>query len=119
MDDLQIFVLGCEKIYDIMATVKTLSVDVCKALSLFHAFTGCDTTSSFFNVSKSTFFAAFKENEQIISSFLELAESPAESSLLSEIPTVETCFCNIFKNHISPELMMSGWTSSSTKSEPF
>ena len=40
---------------DIIDNFNKLGVSVCKGLAFFHAFTGCDTLSSFYKVGKAKF----------------------------------------------------------------
>lgn len=47
------------KWFDLNNICEILGNDVCKSLPFFHAFTGCDTVSSFFNHSKIKFFDAW------------------------------------------------------------
>ena len=42
--------------YNILLLIQDLTIDVCKALPYFYAFTGCDTISSFNRKGKCTFF---------------------------------------------------------------
>ena len=44
---------------DIIDNFKKFSVSVCKVLAFFHAFTGCDTVSSFYKVGKTKFWAVW------------------------------------------------------------
>ena len=47
--------------YDVSRIADELGKSVCKALSFFHAFTGCDTMSSFYGFSKSKFWNCWME----------------------------------------------------------
>ena len=44
-----------------MSLIEHLTIDVCKALPYFYAFTGCDTVSSFNGKGKCTFFDTWME----------------------------------------------------------
>ena len=44
-----------DKKIDIIDNFDKLGVSVCKSLAFFHAFTGCDTVSSFYRVGKAKF----------------------------------------------------------------
>ena len=44
---------------DIIDNFNKFSVSVCKGLAFFHAFTGCDTVSSFYKVEKAKFWAVW------------------------------------------------------------
>ena len=53
--------------------------DICQALPFFHAFSGCDTSSSFFGKGKSTFWDAwmsFSKSTVLTQTFIELSNSP-------------------------------------------
>ena len=52
--------------------------DVCIALPFLHTFTGCDTTSSFYNHTKLKFFHVWKYNEKddVTNLFKELCNEP-------------------------------------------
>ena len=65
--------------YNINNLCSSLKSDVCKALPFFHAFTGCDTTSSFYDHGKLKFFDAwmkYKDEDNITSVFNELCNEP-------------------------------------------
>ena len=54
---------------------------VCRALPFQYGFTGCDTTSSFFNIGKCKWFDYWvncPEKEQLSSTFIELSSQPLE-----------------------------------------
>ena len=48
-----------DKKIDIINNFNKLGVSVCKGLAFFHAFTGCDTVSSFYKVGKAKFWAVW------------------------------------------------------------
>ena len=52
--------------YDVVAIIKQLGIDICKALPFFYAFTGCDTVSSFSGKGKCTFFDAWMKSREKI-----------------------------------------------------
>ena len=65
--------------YDVVAIIKQLGIDICKALPFFYAFTGCDTVSSFSGKGKCTFFDAWmksREKDQITETFTKLGNMP-------------------------------------------
>ena len=65
--------------YNINNLCSSLKSDVCKTLPFFHAFTGCDMTSSFYNHSKLKFFDAwmkYKDKDNIASVYSELFNEP-------------------------------------------
>ena len=54
-----------------------LGEETCKALTLFHAFTGCDTVSSFFNHGKCKFWdrwQQFDDKDDLTRVFTELSQ---------------------------------------------
>ena len=51
-----------------------------KALPIFHAFTGCDTTSAFCGHGKKTAWATWTSYPDVTNAFLELADKPLEIS---------------------------------------
>ena len=44
-----------KKFFSINDIAKNIGYDICKALPFFHAFSGCNTVSSFFNFEKTKF----------------------------------------------------------------
>ena len=57
----------------------SLTNDACIALPFFHAFTGCDTTSTFYNHSKLTFFDVcmkYNEKDDVTNLFKESCNKP-------------------------------------------
>ena len=51
------------RLYNITSLAQQLGESVCKGLPFFHAFTGCDTVSSFYNHSKLKFWDAWMKSE--------------------------------------------------------
>jgi hypothetical protein len=62
------------KYIDIPAICRKLGEDVCKALPGMHAFSGCDTTSSFCGKGKKTFFKFMKKDAAFMSAMTDLGE---------------------------------------------
>ena len=54
----------------------TLGEDMSKALPIFHALTGCDTTSTFFGKGKKSAWKAWKAYKDVTNAFLFLAQNP-------------------------------------------
>ena len=52
------------KWYDVVHVINRIDIDVCKALSLFYCFTGCDTNSSFHGKGKCSFFNVWMNSER-------------------------------------------------------
>ena len=59
---------------------RKLGSQVSKALPVFHAFTGCDTVSSFGGRGKKTALEAWKSYPEVTTAFLTLAHNPSEVS---------------------------------------
>ena len=62
--------------YSINEICSKFERDVCQALPVFHAFTGCDTTSSFHGKGKKTALEAWKAYPDITSTFKFMADHP-------------------------------------------
>ena len=66
-----------EKYYNIFDNFSELGIDVCKGLPFFHAFTGCDTVSSFYKYGKAKHWKVWmemnKENLQLTELFKRLS----------------------------------------------
>ena len=63
---------GAGKFYDVKSISIQLGADVCKALPFFHAFTGCDTVSSFYNYGKCKLFDTSMELNRVNGKLTEL-----------------------------------------------
>ena len=63
-------------VHHINAIVQHLGVRVSQALPVFHSFTGCDTTSSFFKKGKKSAWSAWRASPYITDTFVDLAEHP-------------------------------------------
>ena len=50
--------------YNILSLIEHLTIDICKALPYFYAFTGCDTVSSFNGKGKCTIFDTWMESKK-------------------------------------------------------
>ena len=55
-----------------------LGDDECKAIPFFHAYTGCDLTSSMCGVGKKTAWAAWKHYPEVTRTMIELTDNPTE-----------------------------------------
>ena len=70
-----------QKIFDVVATIRELGVDVSRGLPWFHAFTGCDIVSSFIGKGKITIWDSWmtsKDKNQLTALFVKLSAAPAE-----------------------------------------
>ena len=54
-----------------------LGHDACRALLFFHAFTGCDMTSSMCGIGKRTAWAAWQRYPEITNIFIKLTNDPS------------------------------------------
>ena len=65
--------------YNILSLIEHLTIDICKALPYFYAFTGCDTVSSFNGKGKCTFFDTWMESKKkndLTKTFIKLGNMP-------------------------------------------
>ena len=69
--------------------VRSLGESKCKALPVFHAFTGCDQTSAFCSRGKKTAWETWTRFDTATASFLAISSSPSLESVLQEMPTIE------------------------------
>ena len=70
-----------KKFFSINDIAKNIGYDICKALPFFHAFSGCDTVSSFFNFGKTKFWDTwikYQHQELLTKVFQELSNQPKE-----------------------------------------
>ena len=70
-----------QKVIDIFQNFERLGPEVCKAIAFFHAFTGCDTVSSFYKIGKTkfwnVFYAMIKDGDlTLVLIFNELSNCP-------------------------------------------
>ena len=59
-----LILLLAPKWYHIVHVINRIGIDICKALSFFYCFTGCDTNSSFYGKIKCSFFDAWMKSER-------------------------------------------------------
>ena len=64
--------------YHINTICEHLGREKCRSLPPFHAFTGCDTTSSFFGKSKKSAWASWNSYSKATEAFLYITEHPYE-----------------------------------------
>ena len=69
-----------KRTYIINELAVQIGFEKCKGFSFFHAFTGCDTVSSFFKHSKTTLLNCWltSENQEFTKTFQELSDTPVE-----------------------------------------
>ena len=71
------------KFYNVKSISVQLGADVCKVVPFFHAFTGCDTVSSFYNHGKCKFFDTWMElNGTLTELFKSLSSIPDQIKIL-------------------------------------
>jgi hypothetical protein len=86
-----------ERILDIRCMVEQVGPAVCASLIGLHAFTGCDSTSSFHGKGKATFFHLVKENDRFVMALTQLGQSfNVESELISPL---EALVCQAYKSN--------------------
>ena len=75
---------GQEKYLNVFEVSVQLGKDVCKGLPFFHALSGCDTVSSFYNVGKARFWSEWMKTNAVSSSlteaFIYLSNEPTKIS---------------------------------------
>ena len=67
-------VLGLFRIFAVHDIARNLQDPVCRALPFFHTLTGCDTTSSFYQVWKKTAWEAWKAMPEMTAVFEEIGD---------------------------------------------
>ena len=71
-----------EKYFDVFDNLSYFGEDICRALPYFYALTGCDTTSSFYQLGKAKFWKTWMKqhnnnNESLTRTFIHLGDQPA------------------------------------------
>ena len=87
-----------KKYYCINTIASSIGPDKCKALPFFHAFSGCDTVSSFYGHSKTKIWDSwFKSSnmEQITNIFTELSNQPKEITS-TQIDIIEEFLMSVY-----------------------
>ena len=77
----KLVIKGASTFYDLKAAFITLGKDVCQALAFFHAFTNCDTVSSFFGIGKCKAWDQWfqsDDKDKITNVFRALGNKPVE-----------------------------------------
>ena len=64
------------RLYSVNALYASVGRRTSQAMPMFHAFTGCDTTSTFFRKGKKTAWLAWKSYPMVTSAFLEVYNNP-------------------------------------------
>ena len=78
---------NCKRLFDILECRKFLGEEVCNSLPFLHAITGCDTTSSLFNIGKLTTFKkliGIKALRDIANTFTERGQPHSNIEKLGE-----------------------------------
>ena len=84
--------IGTEKSFrydDATAIAHVLGVDKCKALPVFHALTGCHTTSCFAGRGKRTAWISWNAFSSVTPALGTLADTPSAAVLGEVLPTIE------------------------------
>ena len=70
------------KTYDVIQYRDMIGHHRSLALPFFHAFTGCDTTSSFYRYGKCKFWDTWmREDPEVTSTFIELSNAPTDDQI--------------------------------------
>ena len=88
------------KHYSINKICTALGKDKCEALPIFHAFSGSDSTSQFFNIGKTTMWKAWKSFPGITDAFSNSFNKPFEELTIesSMFQMIERFTCVAYKN---------------------
>ena len=65
--------------FDLIKILNKFGADICRALPFLHAFSGCDTSSSFYGKDKSTLWnpwMSFSKSTELTHTFIELGSNP-------------------------------------------
>ena len=88
--DLDIFVeiktSGKRRIFDMVKCYSSLGKNVCKAFPFFHCFTGADSTTSFFKISKKVWFASwmkFPFFDELCKVFIQMSYCPMKNVVIN------------------------------------
>jgi len=77
-------------VYNISTICHNIGMSKCQSLAIFHAFTGCDTTSAFKGKGKKSTWQAWNIFEEVTEAFLYLAQHPYE-----QLDVTSDCFRTI------------------------
>ena len=80
----------------------SLGLDKFQALPVFHAYTGCDTVSSFKTRGKKTAWETWKAFEEVTATFLALSCGP--TGITEDQVTMLQCFTILLYNHTSSKV---------------
>ena len=92
--------------YETTEIALKLGEKVCQGLPFFHALTGCDLTSSFFNQGKCKFWDRwmnFREFDQLSDVFVELSTKPTSISS-DQLSLIEKYVCDVYYGNSSESL---------------
>ena len=80
-----------QKIMNIHSAYARLGEEICLALPFFHAFSGCDSTTSFFKIPKKRWFEIWMSSpmrDDVTTTFQQLSWLPNENSVAQGIQTI-------------------------------
>lgn len=90
------------RVIDVSSIANELGPDFCHALLNLHAFSGCDTTSSFLRHGKKSVLSKLEKNRQFFPSFKLLGQSPTVSNeLLSSLEEFVCCIYSSSKKNLT------------------
>ena len=95
---------GSESVYyDITKIALDLGEQTCKALPFFHAFTGCDITSSFFNQGKCKFWDRWMEFDdvEILTNVFSVLSAKPLTLATEQIDIIEKFVCFVYYDDVS------------------
>ena len=95
----------CSKIYNVNVNAQAIGLDTCQALPFFHAFTGCDTVSSFFNHWKKSMWEAWRKypNHYSLTQIFEILSGTPEQIYPFQLNEIENFFKFVYYGKVSME----------------
>ena len=75
---------GKRKVFNLLQSYTSLGSNICNALPFFHCFTGADSTTSFYKISKKEWFSSwmkFSSFEELCSIFKQLSNFPSKNTV--------------------------------------
>ena len=87
------------KSYSITNAYSEMGKDVCNAVMMFHALSGCDSCSAFFRQTKNTMFKmwkSFTRHGDLTAAFSELCCCPSLELIEEHLPLIEEYICHTY-----------------------
>ena len=94
---------------------QALGPDTCRGLPAFHAFTGCDTVSSFGGRSKNTAWETWKVCDEVTATSCTLGATPTPSILDDSLDTLERSVVLLYDRTSNHEHVNDAGSNSSTR----